>query len=413
MRKHVGILGGGAAGLFTACQIKRLGLASDTGVTILEKMDTPGIKLTLTGHGRCNITNLKDASVLKKGYHEAENFIYPALREFGPSDTMSFFEDELCLPLKEEDNNRIFPVCDSAVKVRDKIVSYISDSCSIKTGVKVLSIFRGSDFEVKTSSGTYHFDMLVLSCGGSSFKRTGSTGDSYTLAESLSHTTVPVRGALAPINAGGDSLGFCRKLSGVSADAGVSLYAEGRKTAFVRGDILFADFGLTGPAAMEIARQIPSDPEGRDYYIELDFIPSMSDEEFEKTVLKLIGEHADTKMTTLLGRFMPDSLADSIARKSDFSDLYAQGFTKENRKKLICSSKHLKIRLDRSPDLDKAYVTRGGVSLKEVDRKTMQSKLVPGLYILGEALDVDGISGGYNLQACMSEAYLAAKSILS
>ncbi len=413
MRRHVGIIGGGAAGLFTACQIKRLDAASDIDVTILEKMDTPGIKLTLTGHGRCNITNLKDAAVLKKGYHEAENFIYPALREFGPSDTISFFEDELGLPLKEEDNNRIFPVCDSAVKVRDKIVSYISDCCDIKTGVKVLGISGESDFEVKTSSGTYHFDMIVLSCGGSSFKRTGSTGDSYVLAESLAHTTVPVRGALAPVNAGRDSLGFCRMLSGVSVDAGVSLYAEGRKAAFVRGDILFADFGLTGPAIMEIARQIPSDPESKDVYLELDLIPSMSDEEFGKVLLKLIGEHADTKMTTLLGRFMPDSLADSVALKAGVSDLYAQGFTKENRKKLISSSKHLKIRTDRSPDLDKAYVTRGGVSLKEVDRKTMQSKLVPGLYILGEALDVDGISGGYNLQACMSEAYLAAKSILN
>ena len=131
MKKHIGIIGGGAAGLFAACQLKRLSEGSDMEVTLIDRNPVPGKKLILTGHGRCNITNRKDASQLKKCYHEAEKFIYPALKEFGPEDTMSFVENELGLKLKEEENNRIFPVCDSAVRVRDAIVDYISDAVKI------------------------------------------------------------------------------------------------------------------------------------------------------------------------------------------------------------------------------------------------------------------------------------------
>ena len=163
---------------------------------------------------------------------------------------------------------------------------------------------------------------------------------------------------------------------------------------------------------MEISREIPSDLSGSDAYLELDLIPSMNDEQFDQEMIKLIGEHSDTKITTLLSGFVPASVAGEIAERAQVSGLYAQGFTKENRKRLCREIKHLKIGIAEAPSLEKAYVTRGGVSLKEVDRKTMQSKLVHGLYLAGEALDVDGISGGFNLQACMSEGYLIAKSIL-
>ena len=163
---------------------------------------------------------------------------------------------------------------------------------------------------------------------------------------------------------------------------------------------------------MEISREIPADIRGEGVLLELDLIPSMSDEQFDSELLDSIGRHADTKITTLISRYIPASVALEVAKRAGVSDLYAQGFTKDNRKNLCREIKHLKIGIADVPDLDKAYVTRGGVSLKEVDRKTMRSKLVEGLYIVGEALDVDGISGGFNLQACMSEGYLAAKDIL-
>ena len=410
---RVGIIGGGAAGLFAACQLQRLSGSRNIEVTILERNQIPGKKLTLTGHGRCNITNRKEISGLRKGYHEADNFLYPALKEFGPEDTVRFFEQELGLKTKEEDNNRIFPVCDSAVTVRDTLVSYISRSSKTICGAKVTGITKESVFEVITSEGRYEFDQLILASGGSSFQKTGSTGDSYRFAKALGHTIVPVRAALAPVNADHNSAGFTSALSGVSVNAKVSLISAGKVSASVTGEILFADFGLTGPAVMEISREIPPDITGNDVYLELDLISDMSDEEFDRELQLLIKEHSDTKITTLLSRYIPQSAAGEIAARAGCAGLYAQGFTKENRKSLVREVKHLKIGLAGAPVIDRAYVTRGGVSLKEVDRKTMQSKIVTGLYIIGEALDVDGISGGYNLQACMSEAYLAARSILN
>ena len=412
-KMKAGIIGGGAAGLFAACHLKRLLGDKDLDVTLIEKNPVPGKKLTLTGHGRCNITNRKDPSMLKNCYHEAGNFIYPALKEFGPEDTIRFFENDLGLKTKEEDNNRIFPVCDSAVTVRDTLVSYISDRVKIVSGANVLDIKKGDVFEVNTSKGRFEFDIVILSSGGSSFPKTGSVGDSYNFLESFGHTIISPRGALAPVKAGKDSAELTKALSGVSLEARVSFYLSDKLSASTKGEILFADFGLTGPAVMEIAREIPADVEGSKACLELDLIPSMSDDEFDRELIGLIGDHPDTKITNLIARYIPASVAGEISARAGFADIYAQGFPKESRRRLLREIKHLKIDIAEAPSMDKAYVTRGGVSLKEVDRKTMQSKLVPGLYITGEALDVDGISGGFNLQACMSEAYLAAKSILS
>lgn len=452
MRKRIGIIGGGVAGLFAACQLKRLDVDGIADVTLIEKNPLPGKKLLLTGHGRCNITNRKDASELKKGYHEASNFIYPALREYGPEDTMEFVSDTLGLKLKEEENNRIFPVCDNAVRVRDSIVDYISDRTKILSETKVTKIAKrttfdaGPDkaglgaafnaepdnagldanldagsqegnleavFEVETDKGELEFDMIILSCGGSSFTRTGSAGDSYRLAKGMGHKVNPVKGALCPVNADEASIGLCRTLAGVSLSAKVTLFAEGKKTASTEGELLFADFGLTGPAVMEISREIPINVRETSALLELDLVPEMSDEEFDRELQNLIREHPDTKITTLLSRFIPASVAAEAARQAGAADLYAQGFAKAARKDILRLMKHLRIGIGKAPEIERAYVTRGGVALEEVDRKSMGSKLVDGLYILGEALDIDGISGGYNLQACMSEAYLASKSILS
>ena len=409
---RIGIIGAGAAGLFAASQIRRLKGDRNVQVTLIDKNGIPGKKLTLTGHGRCNITNRKNASELKKGFHEAENFIYPALREFGPEDMIRFVEDELELKTKEEENNRIFPVCDDATKVRALLMSYVLVDAEFAGNEEVTKISKKECFEVVTNKGAYSFDYVILCCGGSSFSRTGSTGDSFKLAASLGHKIEPVRGALVPVDADKGSAGLCKSLSGVSLNASVSLFVDDKKTAGISGDILFADFGLTGPAVMEIAREIPSDLTGRKAYLELDLVPSMNEEEFDLEFQKQINEHPDTKITTILSRYIPASVAGGIAAEAGVSDMYAQGFTKDNRKKTVRGIKHLKIGIAKAPDIEKAYVTRGGVSLREIDRKTMGSKIVPGLYVIGEALDVDGISGGYNLQACMSEAYLAAKNIL-
>ena len=164
-------------------------------------------------------------------------------------------------------------------------------------------------FEADTSKGSYSFDYLILSCGGSSFPKTGSSGDSYRLAQSIGHTIVPVRAALAPVNVDNDSAAFTKALSGVSLTAGISLYSEGKKVCYREGEILFAPFGLTGPAVMEMSREIPSDTSGKGAYLELDLIPSVKEEDFDREFQDLIKEHADTKITNLLARFVPASVA--------------------------------------------------------------------------------------------------------
>ena len=229
---------------------------------------------------------------------------------------MKFFEKDLGLKLKEEDNNRMFPVCDSAVKVRDTLVSYISDNVRIICDSKVLDIAKGEDFEVYTTKGDMHFDVLVLSCGGGSFPETGSTGDSYIFATGLGHTVVPIRAALAPVKVDAKAREFTSALSGVSVKANASLYCAGSRSASSEGDVLFADFGLTGPAIMELSREIPTDIADMNGWIELDFTPFMSDEQIDKEFQKLINEHPDTKVSTLASKFVPSSGRLSVKRSS-------------------------------------------------------------------------------------------------
>ena len=222
--KKIGIIGGGAAGLFAACLFKKFSGDGICDVTLLEKNEVPGKKLILTGHGRCNITNRKPASELKNGYHEADNFIYP--------------------------------VCDSAARVRNLLVSYIAGSTKTVCNSKVLDIRKDSSFEVSTADEKYNFDYMILCCGGSSFPQTGSAGDSYRLAGKTGHTVITPRAALAPVKADEESLSFIKNLSGVSVASRVSLFCNGKKTASTEGEVLFAKFGLTGPAVMEISREI-------------------------------------------------------------------------------------------------------------------------------------------------------------
>lgn len=414
---RVGIVGGGASGLFACCQlINNAAHSSDKlDITILEKMSEVGKKLTLTGHGRCNITNRKDISAFKLGMNEAANFLHPSLKNFSPEDTIRFMEETLGMPLKEEDNNRMFPVADSAVVVRDNLVKYIENSdvkVRILKNSNVVDIRKPMDFEVHTDNMVYHFDILILACGGASFPQTGSTGDSYRFASEFGHKVEPTRAALSGIKVAEKDREFTSALSGVSVNANASLYYSNSKASSVEGDILFTETGLSGPAIMTLSRDVPTDIDELDGWIELDFVPSYSDEDFDKELQNLINSKPDTKIVNLGANFVPQSLSRELAKRAEVTDLFAQNLSKTHRKAFVKEMKHLELAIDEAPSIKTAYVTRGGVNLKEVDRKTMESKKVKDLYIIGEALDVDGISGGYNLQACMSEAYAVSKAIL-
>lgn len=397
---NTAVIGGGAAGLWAGCLLRD----RNAGFIVLERGNECGRKLLLTGHGRCNITNNKSPSELRGCYHEAGNFVYPALCGFTPSDACEFISGKLGVPLKTEENDRVFPVSDKASDIRDAMVRFIG-SDHIKTGFECVKIERSEDgFNITPKDGdTVSAKHVILACGGAGYPRTGSDGSGFELASSLGHTIAEPKAALAAINTCGD---FCRELSGVSVDGvSLSLFCGGRKTASASGTVLFTHQGISGPAAMELSREIPSDP-GSDTYIEADFVPSLTD----KILADEISGKNSHKFVNLLAERMPRSLAAAIVCDDE---LYCRDVRSEMRKAVVKKIKMFRFDVTEAPSTATAYVTRGGVILKELNRSSYESKLVKGLHIIGENTDVDGISGGFNLAFAASSAFLAVKDILS
>lgn len=406
---QVGIIGAGAAGLFAGCFLSKEGVQ----FKILEGGPRAGRKLLLTGKGRCNITNRKVSSELKSGYHEAGNFIYPALKSFTSDDAVEFVQNELGVPLKEEENNRMFPVSDKASDIVDALVNYVGEN-NIVTGYKCVEINpQDGKFVVKAEDGReMTFEKVIVACGGRSFVKTGSDGSGYELAKSLGHNVTPLIPALVGVDVSSKDREFTSALAGVSVTAGASLYYDNRKQNSQTGDVLFTHRGVSGPAIMRMSREIPRDVVSRDGWIELDFTPGRDEKEVDEELLREINDHSDTKLTTLASRFVPQSVANQLGKRAGVTDLYAASVTREARKSYLKELKHLELKIDNPPSYEEAYVTRGGVAIKEIKRETMESRIVPGIYFLGEVIDVDGISGGYNLQACMSEAFIATRNLI-
>ena len=406
--KKVVVVGAGAAGLFAGCFLKKEGLP----FVILERGSKPGRKLLLTGHGRCNITNNKAPGELKKGYHEAGSYIYSALKSFPPEDAIRFIEEELNVKLKEEENNRVFPVSDQAESIRSALVAYVGEE-NIVTGFCCIDMDKTEDgFVVISDKGDkVNCSEVILACGGRSFPDTGSDGTGYKVAGNMGHTITSLVPALASVEVSKEDREFTSAVSGVSVNADANLYCDNRKKATGTGSVLFTHKGLSGPAIMELSREIPRDIASSEGWIELDFTPDKSDEVFDKELLGKIESHPDSKVTTLASEYVPSSVADKLGQRAGVTNLRAKMMNKDARKELVRVLKHLSFHIDNPPSYETSYVTRGGVALKEIERKNMQSKLVPGLYVIGEMLDVDGISGGYNLQACISEAFIAVKGI--
>ncbi len=403
-----GIIGGGASGLFAACFLKKEG----ENFTLLEKNPECGKKLLLTGHGRCNITNRKAPLELLGGYHEAAKFMKPALTSFTPDDAVEFIQKELKVSLKEEENNRMFPISDKASDIRDALVDYIG-SDRIKIGFDVDKIEYGDKFTVTSKDGrSMTFDRLIIATGGKSFPQTGSDGKGFKLIRKLGHNITPLYPALTGIPVSAEDKEFTSSLSGVSVYAGAGLYLDNRKKNKTEGNVLFTHDGLSGPAITELARDIPEDVEEHDGWIELDFTPGRDDTEIDKELLEQMRVHPDARLTTIGANFVPQSVSQAIGKRAGVTDITSANITREHRKEYLRNLKHLHMTIERQPKFETAYVTRGGVDLSEINRKTFESKLVPGLYIVGEALDVDGISGGYNLQAAISEAYIAVRDIM-
>lgn len=410
MKEKVIVIGAGAAGLMAA------GTAGERGydVLLIERNDKVARKVMITGKGRCNVTNncnlINDliANVPTNG-----RFLYGAFSKFMPSDTIEFFED-MGVPLKVERGNRVFPVSDKAVEIVDALNSFSQDAGvkRIKGRVTELIIDSGRVRGVKTDDGEeYSADKVIVATGGKSYPLTGSTGDGYELAKQAGHTIVDLKPSLVPLNC---HEGFCMDLQGLSLRnveitvMDMDSYKEVYKDF---GEMLFTHFGVSGPLILSASAHM-KDIRERKYEIHIDLKPALSYEQLDKRIQRDFLENANKNFINALDALLPKKIVPVIVKLTGIKpSTKVNQVTKEMRAKLVNILKDLKVTVMSFRPIEEAIVTSGGVSTKEIDPKSMQSKLVEGLYFAGEVIDVDAYTGGFNLQIAFSTGVCAANSL--
>ena len=410
MKEKVIVIGAGAAGLMAA------GTAGERGydVLLIERNDKVARKVMITGKGRCNVTNncnlINDliANVPTNG-----RFLYGAFSKFMPSDTIEFFED-MGVPLKVERGNRVFPVSDKAVEIVDALNNFSQDAGvkRIKGRVTELIIDSGRVRGVKTDDGEeYAADKVIVATGGKSYPLTGSTGDGYELAKQAGHTIVDLKPSLVPLNC---HEGFCMDLQGLSLRnveitvMDMDSYKEVYKDF---GEMLFTHFGVSGPLILSASAHM-KDIRERKYEIHIDLKPALSYEQLDKRIQRDFLENANKNFINALDALLPKKIVPVIVKLTGIKpSTKVNQVTKEMRAKLVNILKDLKVTVMSFRPIEEAIVTSGGVSTKEIDPKSMQSKLVEGLYFAGEVIDVDAYTGGFNLQIAFSTGVCAANSL--
>ena len=405
MKKKVVVIGAGASGLFAA------GIAAANGaeVVLIEKNDKPGRKLMITGKGRCNLTNnTQDLSQLIKAVPTNGRFLYSAFSSFMPIDTMDFFEG-LGVPLKTERGNRVFPVSDRAADIVDALTDFALGNCKfIKGRVKY---FIREDSRIKAvklhDSTQIEGDSFILATGGMSYKNTGSTGDGYVLARSLGHTVTPITPSLVPLVI---QEHFCSQMQGLSLkNTALTMKVAGKKVYEDFGEMLFTHFGVSGPMVLSASGHLNrKNVSGAKIYI--DVKPALSFEKLDKRILSDFSKYSNKNVSNALGDLLPAKMIAPILGVAGISSqTKVNQITKQQRKSLANAIKSLEMTVVDFFDIDSAIITSGGISVKEIEPKTMKSKLIDNLYFAGEVIDVDAYTGGYNLQIAFSTANLAGK----
>jgi len=409
------IIGAGPAGLFCALRAASSASNKDKRIIVLEKMGSPGRKLLVSGSGRCNITHKGDIQEFLSHYGEHGRFLHPALHSFTNRDLISFFEGK-GLAMITEDSGKVFPVTRRSRDVLDILVQEcIVNGVRLLCGQRVRSLSREEHgFEVVTEDRSFVSPLLVVATGGLSYPATGSSGDGHLLSRGLGHNIIEPGPALTPLYIKDHPF---HELAGISIpDVMVSL----QNPAMTRtncGDILFTHEGLSGPAILDFSRFIaPGD------IIRLSFIPECSRQDLEAWLLKSAVEMGAKSLKRLLDdlpthlgpavSFIPARLMARILEISGIPDeLKCAQLTRQMRINLCNNLIGRPLEVSKLGGYDVAMVTRGGADLREINPKTMESRLVKGFYLVGEVLDVDGDTGGYNLQAAFSTGALAARSI--
>ena len=398
----IAIIGGGAAGLMAGGFLSKQGHA----VTIFDGNEKCGKKLYITGKGRCNVTNACEKEVFLENVVNGRKFMMSAINQFSPSDTQNFFES-LGVKLKVERGNRVFPLSDKASDIIKALTLHCGD-CEIKLNEMIKAIEKKETFFiVLTSDSKYQFDRVIIATGGMSYSSTGSKGDGYKFAKMLGHNVVKPRGALVPIKLKDK---FCCELAGLSLK-NVKLtanYSGGKKNLF--GEMLFTHDGISGPIALSLSSYISQE---REVKLELDFKPALNSEQLENRLLREFSENLNKNLTYIIKGLLPRSLVEIFLNKAVINgETKVNSVSKEQRMKIISLLKAFPLNFDGLYPIEAGIITAGGVDLKEINPKTMESKLVKGLYFIGEVLDIDCLTGGFNLQTAFSTAYAAAASLV-
>lgn len=402
---RIAVVGGGPAGMMAAIAAGEQG----ADVTLFDGNEKLGKKLYITGKGRCNVTNDADSDAFFKNIPRNPRFLYSCYAAFDNAALMKRIEDA-GVPLKVERGGRVFPQSDKASDITKALERMMS-----KSGVRVC--LRSKVKEVLPSDGgfdlclpgqTRHFDRVILACGGASYPSTGSDGSGYALAKGLGHTVTEILPSLIPIVTKED---WCRSLQGLSLK-NVKLSAKaGKKLLFDElGEMLFTHFGISGPLVLSLSSVIAGkDLDGID--IRIDLKPGLTREQLERRLLRDFEECARGQISTVLDGLLPRSLTPVIAETAGVAaETAVSQVSRAQREKLMDALKGLPVHAAGFRPIAEAIVTRGGVSVKEVDPKTMESKIVPGVYLCGEMLDVDGFTGGFNIQIAMSSGCAAGRA---
>lgn len=413
MKKEIAVVGGGAAGMMAAYAAS----LGDSHVTIYEKNEKLGKKIYITGKGRCNVTNACDTESLFASVIRNPKFLYSAFYGFDNRKTMDFFEQEGC-SLKTERGDRVFPVSDHAsdiIRTLENVLKKRKVDICLQTEVKsVLTVKKadGTDHEQTTVCGLElrggrrgKADAVILATGGLSYPATGSTGDGYRMAEELSHTVVSCSPSLVPFETAEE---WCRDLQGLALkNVEVSMESGGREVYRGFGEMLFTHFGVSGPLILSAS----SFYKGKDCRLYLNLKPALDLEQLDKRLVRDFEANKNRNFKNALDGLFPARLIPVMIGLSGIDpEKKVHEITRQERRAFAALIRHVPVTVTGTRNFKEAIITRGGVKVQEINPSTMESKLARGLYFAGELLDVDALTGGFNLQIAWSTGYLAGES---
>ena len=400
---RVCVIGGGAAGMMAA----GTAVMNGADVTIYESTDRLGKKLAITGKGRCNVTNNCDIEEFLSNVTKNPRFLYAALSAFSTEDTISFFES-LGVKLKTERGKRVYPETDKAIDIVMAMRNYADGAEKIHE--KVTSVIKNeSHFTVKTQKSEKEFDKVIIATGGRSYPLTGSDGSGYKLAMKLGHKVTELIPSLIPLTSNSP---LCEEMQGLSLkNVEIRILDQGRKTLYTDfGEMMFAHFGVTGPVILSASAHL-RDVDLSTLTLSIDLKPALDEKALDARLLSDFTKYSNKDLVNSMSDLLPSKMIEPFIELTGIDPRKkVNSITKEERKKILDTFKGFEIPISGFRPIDEAIITSGGIDVKEITPKTMESKLCSGLYFAGEIIDVDAYTGGFNLQIAFSTGYLAGKS---